>query len=180
MFHPMTFHDPEGHEGPDADSRAWVTALETPGAVGEKAQRDLHLLLLGAARDEIRRSRARLTGLQGGQLDDYAHDSADRALTAVRSSLDRYLGGSRFTTWACKFAIRAAAAGFRDLPSATDAELSCAQCFGVLDVYVEIEAEGGATEAEATIPRVHSHLNDCPACAADHASLLELVESEPR
>jgi hypothetical protein len=55
------------------------------------------------------------------------------------------------------------------------AELSCEQCFELLDVYVEHEVSG--SEADRLIPGMREHLQGCPACAEEHDSLLELVTS---
>ena len=52
-------------------------------------------------------------------------------------------------------------------------ELTCEQCFEQLDVYVELEASG--KDAEAAVPGMSAHLEGCPACHGDHASLLALV-----
>ena len=56
-------------------------------------------------------------------------------------------------------------------------ELSCEECFEHLDRYVEAELAG--TDADASVPGLRAHLEGCPACAEDHASLLALVRSEP-
>jgi RNA polymerase sigma-70 factor (ECF subfamily) len=109
----MSFPEPDAPTGPDAESRAWVTALSSDGAIGEKARHDLHLLLLRAARHEIRRRRGSLPHLRGGDLDDLAHQSADDALLAILAKLDSYRGDSRFTTWAYKFALLEAAVKLR-------------------------------------------------------------------
>src|SRR5690348_216521 len=111
----MAFPDPDARSGPDAESRAWVTALSSDGAIGDKARRDLHLLLLRGARHEIRRRRGSLPHLRGGDLDDLAYQSADDALVAILAKLDRYRGDSRFTTWAYKFALLEAAVKLRKL-----------------------------------------------------------------
>ena len=111
----MAFPDPHAPSGPDAESRAWLAALSSDGAVADKARRDLHLLLLRAARYEIRRRRGSLPNLRGGDLDDLAHQSADDALVAILAKLDRYRGDSRFTTWAYKFALLEAAVKLRKL-----------------------------------------------------------------
>jgi len=55
-------------------------------------------------------------------------------------------------------------------------DVSCEECFAQLDRYVE--AEIGGNDADAAMPGVAAHLEGCPACAEDHASLLELVKSE--
>jgi len=84
----------------DADSRSWVTRLRSPDR--EAAARDLHGLLLRAARHEIGR---RARGGWDGDLDDLARQSADDALVAILRKLDDFRGDSRFTTWAYKFAL---------------------------------------------------------------------------
>ena len=55
-------------------------------------------------------------------------------------------------------------------------EVSCEQCFELLDRYVELElGEGGG---DAAIPGMREHLEGCPACAEDHESLRALVAAE--
>jgi RNA polymerase sigma-70 factor, ECF subfamily len=88
-----------------ADSRAWLTALRSPGAEREEAIGRLHELLVGAARFEVSRRRAALSHVRGEELDDIALQAADDALVAVLGKLDDYRGASRFTTWAYKFAL---------------------------------------------------------------------------
>jgi anti-sigma factor RsiW len=53
------------------------------------------------------------------------------------------------------------------------AEVSCEECFDELDRYVE--AELADVDADAAVPGLAAHLEGCPACAEDHASLLALV-----
>jgi len=55
-------------------------------------------------------------------------------------------------------------------------ELTCEQCFEELDRYVELSLAGEA--AEARIPGMRAHLDGCPACAEDFASLRDLVTQE--
>jgi len=55
----------------------------------------------------------------------------------------------------------------------TDPELSCEECFDVLDVYVERELAGGRADAE--MPAMRAHLAGCSACRDDHDSLLALL-----
>jgi hypothetical protein len=55
-------------------------------------------------------------------------------------------------------------------------ELTCEQCFEQLDRYVELELAGA--DAEAGVPAMGAHLEGCPACREDHASLLALVSEE--
>jgi hypothetical protein len=52
-------------------------------------------------------------------------------------------------------------------------ELGCEECFDHLDEYVELELS--TADPEASIPGMRAHLEGCPACAEDHASLRDLV-----
>ena len=58
----------------------------------------------------------------------------------------------------------------------TDYEVSCEQCFELLDEYVELELAGA--DADARIPGLRAHLDGCPACREDHESLRALVGAE--
>ncbi len=91
----------------------WVASLADQGVAGDGARRDLHDLLLRAARHEIARRRDSLPHLRGGDFGDLAHQSADDALVAILAKLDDYRGESRFTTWAYKFALLEAAVKLR-------------------------------------------------------------------
>jgi hypothetical protein len=55
-------------------------------------------------------------------------------------------------------------------------ELTCEQCFEELDRYVELTVAGDS--ADARIPGMRAHLDGCPACAEDFASLRDLVTGE--
>jgi hypothetical protein len=52
-------------------------------------------------------------------------------------------------------------------------EVSCEECFELLDRYVELELAG--EDADARLPGMRNHLHGCPACNEDHESLYELV-----
>ena len=54
-------------------------------------------------------------------------------------------------------------------------ELSCEQCFDQLDRYVELELS--AARAEEQVPGMRAHLEGCPACDEDHASLLAFLSA---
>ena len=54
-------------------------------------------------------------------------------------------------------------------------QVTCEQCFELLDEYVDLETRG--VDADARIPGMRAHLEGCPACAEDHESLRALVES---
>ena len=99
--------------GPDAESQAWLRRLRAHGPERDQAIRDLHDLLLGAARFEVRRRAVAMPHLRGVDQDDLAQHSADDALVAVVRKLDSYRGESRFTTWAYKFALLEAAVALR-------------------------------------------------------------------
>jgi RNA polymerase sigma-70 factor, ECF subfamily len=101
---PMSAADSEP-ERAQADSRAWLSALRSPGAERDEAVARLHELLLRAARFEVSRRGAALSHVRGEELNDIATQAADDALVAVLAKLDDYRGASRFTTWAYKFAL---------------------------------------------------------------------------
>ena len=52
-------------------------------------------------------------------------------------------------------------------------EVTCDECFELLDQYVDLELEGA--DADAALPGVRAHLEGCPACHEDHDSLRELA-----
>ena len=54
-------------------------------------------------------------------------------------------------------------------------ELGCEECFDELDRYVELELAGA--DADAAIPGMRAHLEGCPTCHEDHASLRSFVKS---
>jgi tRNA-dihydrouridine synthase len=54
-----------------------------------------------------------------------------------------------------------------------DPELSCEECFELLDEYVELELAGA--DADRRIPRMREHLQGCPACHEDHESVRDFV-----
>lgn len=90
---------------PLTDAQAWVARLRGPGAERDTAIKELHALLLRAARFEVNRRSAIFPQLGGADLNDLASQSADDALMSVLRRLDDFRGDSRFTTWASKFAI---------------------------------------------------------------------------
>jgi len=57
-------------------------------------------------------------------------------------------------------------------------ELTCEECFERLDQHVELVLAGA--DAAAAVPGMAAHLEGCPACQEDHASLLALVSAEKR
>ena len=57
-------------------------------------------------------------------------------------------------------------------------ELTCEQCFELLDEYVELEL--AETAADEAIPAMRAHLEGCSACREEHDSLLALVAGDNR
>ena len=56
-------------------------------------------------------------------------------------------------------------------------ELTCEQCFELLDTYVEHELAGES--ADQRVSGMREHLEGCPACAEEHESLRELLRTLP-
>jgi hypothetical protein len=52
-------------------------------------------------------------------------------------------------------------------------ELTCEECFELLDRYVDVALAGA--DPDAAVPGMKAHLAGCPACDDDYASLLEFV-----
>jgi hypothetical protein len=57
-------------------------------------------------------------------------------------------------------------------------EVTCEECFELLDEYVELELAGA--DADARLPGMREHFDGCPACRADHESLRDLVSQSHR
>jgi predicted anti-sigma-YlaC factor YlaD len=58
----------------------------------------------------------------------------------------------------------------------TGFEVTCDQCFEVLDAYVELEFAGA--DANVELPGVRAHFQGCPACREDYESLRDLVRRD--
>jgi hypothetical protein len=54
-------------------------------------------------------------------------------------------------------------------------ELSCEECFELIDVYVDAGPSG--QDADAKVPGMRAHLEGCPACSEEHDSLRALIGS---
>ena len=54
-----------------------------------------------------------------------------------------------------------------------DPEVSCEECFELLDEYVDLELAGA--DADSRLPGMREHLQGCPACHEDHESLRDFV-----
>ncbi len=57
-------------------------------------------------------------------------------------------------------------------------EVSCEECFELLDRYVELEL--GGQPADDRIPGMAAHLEGCPACREEHESLRALLLEDAR
>ena len=55
-------------------------------------------------------------------------------------------------------------------------EVSCEECFELLDEYVDLELAGG--DADRQLPGLREHLQGCPACREDHESLRDFLQLE--
>ena len=55
-------------------------------------------------------------------------------------------------------------------------EVTCEECFELLDEYVELELAG--EDADLRLPGLREHLHGCPACNEDHESLRDFVQLE--
>jgi hypothetical protein len=57
-------------------------------------------------------------------------------------------------------------------------EVTCEECFELLDEFVEIEVRGD--DPDTRLPGMRAHLHGCPACREDHESLLAFVSRRSR
>ena len=92
-------------EALDREHRRWRDGLRAGGSAGERTVAELRALLLRVARHELGRRRHQLGGISGPEVEDLADQAADDAVVKVIDKLDEFRGASRFTTWACRFAI---------------------------------------------------------------------------
>ncbi len=102
---------PPGTVRPGQDDLA--ARLREDGPRRDDALRELHALLLRAARFEVGRRAAAVARVRGEDADGLALQAADDAFVAVLAKLDDFRGESRFTTWAYKFALLEAAVRVR-------------------------------------------------------------------
>ncbi len=78
--------------GFDAESRAWLAALDEDAPDRDAAVGRLHALLLRAAHFELARRRWALAQVRGEEIQDLAMQAADDALMAILRKLDQYRG----------------------------------------------------------------------------------------
>jgi len=58
----------------------------------------------------------------------------------------------------------------------TGRQVSCDECFELLDEYVDLELTGA--DADERVPGMRAHLDGCPACREEHESLRALAQSD--
>jgi RNA polymerase sigma-70 factor, ECF subfamily len=95
------------------EPRDWVVALTTPSRERDQALRDLHGLMIRAARHQVWRMQPMLRGAGHDTCEELANQAADDALAILLAKVHTFQGRSRFTTWAYKFAILQAATEVR-------------------------------------------------------------------
>jgi hypothetical protein len=57
-------------------------------------------------------------------------------------------------------------------------EVTCDECFELIDEYVELEAHG--EDADTRLPGMRAHLHGCTACREEHESLFDFVSRQTR
>ena len=63
------------------------------------------------------------------------------------------------------------------LKSALDTEeyeISCMECFNLLDQYADLLLEG--TDPSEIMPTVRQHLNHCPGCVDEFKALMTMIQ----
>ncbi len=91
----------------------WLTDLQASGGVQAHALTDLRIHLSRATDFYLQRREAQLRGLDDSERRQLGEDIVQDAIVRVLHHLDSFRGESRFTTWAGKFAVHAAAAELR-------------------------------------------------------------------
>src|ERR1700753_2692456 len=87
-----------------AEDRRWLDGLTGTGERLERTCRELHAILLRAARSEMMRQPGSIR-VQGPDSDDTACQAASDALLLVLRKATEFRGDSRFTTWATRFVV---------------------------------------------------------------------------
>jgi predicted anti-sigma-YlaC factor YlaD len=62
------------------------------------------------------------------------------------------------------------------IASTQESEISCSDCFEIIDVYVDLELAGQAPEAR--LPMVKQHLDQCQVCREENDLVRELARQE--
>jgi RNA polymerase sigma-70 factor (ECF subfamily) len=98
---------------PVGETDDWVARLSAAGPVRDAALRQLHGLLLRAARHQVSRMTAMVANLGAERIAEIVNQAADEAMITLLGKLSTFEGRSRFTTWAYKFAVLQAAVEVR-------------------------------------------------------------------
>src|SRR5258708_26112116 len=110
---PAADREPDAGGRLDPGSPAWLDGLRSSGPEHTEALSRLHDLVWGAARRETSwrsrsaRSAAPDPGFLPADLDGLARRATADAVRVIIAELAAFGGESRFTTWACKFAVSA-------------------------------------------------------------------------
>lgn len=91
----------------------WISDLRQTGQRQASALKDLRAQLTRATDFYLQRRESLLRGLDDAERRQLSEDIAQDAIVRVLHHLDSFRGESRFTTWASKFAVHAAAAELR-------------------------------------------------------------------
>ena len=94
-------------------TEAWLYALQQTGVEQADALEALHDYLFRAVFLYLRDHRRDLAYLSHSELRQMADDFAQEAVLSIQVNLDRFDGRSKFTTWAYRFVINAAASELR-------------------------------------------------------------------
>ena len=162
--------DAHSTAAPDRDSARWLADLRGPEPARADAIGRLRAMLVRAAEFEVDRRRQDLPASSPDDLTRIAHEAAESALADVLARLGEFNGGSRFTTWAAKFAlleaavmVRVAAWEGRPLPAEPDAWGRLARPGGRDEIVSALRQEiGDALSAEERAVIVALALNGVP------------------
>lgn len=94
-------------------TEAWLYALQQTGVEQAAALEELHDYLFRSVLLYLRDQRRDLAYLSTVELRQMADDFAQDAVLAIQANLDSFNGRSKFTTWAYRFVINAAASELR-------------------------------------------------------------------
>lgn len=95
------------------DNAAWIADLGAEGPRFDAAVADLRDYVFRAVLVYLTHRRAELAGLAHDELRQLAEDWSQRSVMQVLDNLGAFAGRSKFTTWAYRIAINAAAADLR-------------------------------------------------------------------
>jgi 3-phenylpropionate/trans-cinnamate dioxygenase ferredoxin reductase subunit len=134
--------------GAEAGRRGRAHAAPARGVRGARAQRGADRRARGAAQHDPRRA---------------LQDAARRAAEAASRAGGGWPGGG----WTMNDEH------IERLLGPTGQQVTCEQCFELIDEYVDLELAGA--DADARVPGMRAHLDGCPACREEHDSLRALA-----